>query len=216
MKKVVLFSVLAFLFSCSKEDNVGPSEPFNNGMLLLAKVVSFEDIETKTLVYNSLTSEEKYSLWTVKLTDRIRSNELSPIQASKLLEIKNYLTPEIFKEGDSREVFYTEWFPKWVTEAEKILSNEEIYFSILSINRDSKPKIESMRQNNLPPQAHACICALNSGFTCPKWSGGIWPTLNWGKCSVMESGCVETSSNCGALWDNECDGDVCDNTSSNT
>lgn len=212
MKKVLLFSVFAFLFSCSNKDAVAPLESVNSGMLLLAKVSGVENTETKYLVYSSLTPDEKYSLWTAKLGDRIRSSELSTIQANKLLEIKNYLSPEIFKEGMKREIFYTHWFPEWVTGAEKVLSREEIYLSIFSINGKSKARGNGLQQE-LPPSTMACICALNATYTCPKWTLGLEPVLTFGKCFLSAADCVEKSG-CGALWDNECDGDICDNSTS--
>lgn len=103
------------------------------GDKIYRNISAISNIETVRLAYSNLSSIERLSLWEAKFTSILKSNTYSPEQRIKILEIKNYLNLKIFNEGDEREVFYTTWFPEWVTSAGGIFSNTEIYNLVFSL-----------------------------------------------------------------------------------
>ncbi|WP_379091918.1 bacteriocin fulvocin C-related protein [Pedobacter sp. UC225_65] len=217
IKTVCLLALGLLIMSCSKDKQATHNDVIMSyGKQLLKKITSINDEEAKKLAYSALSNNERYNLWAAKLAIKLLSNDLSSIQKEKLSELKNYLKPEIFQKGDAREIFHAVWFPNWAKNAENIFNPEDIYNLVLSINSDD---ITFAQTNNnkdvkvlaLPP--HACICALNSNYTCGYWSISWPPGYIFGTCKKSAQGCLTNpETGCGALYDNECDGDKCDKT----
>jgi hypothetical protein len=204
MKTQIIYTLIflsIFIISCSKNESITEDDNFLQGMQIYKRLSMSSNLEETRLAYSSLSSSERQKMWQAKLTSKLISNSFSAEQKRKILDIKNHLTLDVFNKGDAREIFYTNWFPSWATSATKTFSNIEIYNLIFSIN-DISPV------TNLQESPKGCICALHSTFTCPKWSV-TWPlVLNFGTCKLKGT-CVAKDSGCGALMDQECDGDFC-------
>jgi len=209
-----------FGLSCKKLNSEVLSQDLSNdAILLLSNLNKIQKVDEAKLAYSLLSSEQRYAVWALKLANSLDDASYSSAQKTKIKEIKDYITVDVFKEGDMREVFYTHWFPNWVKRSEGILTSfqvENLVFSLrgidlTSISTLSKSKTKKSQISDTP-SPKGCICALNSNFTCPSYTVSWPPSVSYGKCEKSSGGCVATTTGCGALWDQECDGDTCPST----
>lgn len=212
----IKFTALAVLFltifsSCSKKDDLTGNkyEIIQKGRMMISLLEPHKDFETRQLSYSLLSPEQRYSLWYAKLSDNAAQNIYTNEQSSKIIELRDYISEQTFTKGDKREIFYSVWFPNFVKQTESIFSSTQFYSLFMTLDQnlkidDSNPTV------NVEEPPLVCKCALNSNFTCPSYSFSlpIGVSVSYGKCEKIGA-CTATSSGCGALWDNECDGDTC-------
>lgn len=215
--KRILLAVIALcsLISCQKETGMLAKDT-TDGQRLLSNLMALKQSEVQKVAYAALSDQERFDLWKAKLDNELTNENYNNKQKAKINELKNHLTVAIFQDGDAREVFHQLWLPEWVKSTKGILDGLQVYNIAFTI--EAYIPVETV--NNITNKADnltsmgsetvsACICALHSGFTCPMYSSdGGWPGVRWGACKLRGT-CVE-SRGCGALWDQECDGNQCE------
>ncbi|WP_410220737.1 bacteriocin fulvocin C-related protein [Pedobacter sp.] len=218
MKKYVYYltiAVLSLLFSaCQKNDQISTTDTLANGKQLLSRLTAIQDIQNTRLAYSTLTAQERHDVWIARFDEKIKSGEWSSQQIEKIKEFADHLALNVFVKGDKREIFFTSFFPTWMKSASKVFNDVEIYNLVFAL-KDIQPTntTSNGQETNLVAPGDggggSCFCALHSGFTCPHWSLSPYPNLSWGTC-LKSGACTQPAGNgCGALLDQECDGNSC-------
>jgi len=207
-KTIILLCCFSLLLSCSKNNELPSTmEAQKDGNMILSKVLQITDVEDRKLAYSSLSDDERFAMWESKLENLIASKSFSQVQEARVLELKNHLSLEIFHNGDAKQVFKLVWFPKWVTESRKVLSDVEIYNIALSLNDSQTSGLNSFTTSS--GSEVACHCAIGSNFTCPDYTITWPPSIGYGSCTKKANTVCTIYRGCGALLDTECDGNHC-------
>lgn len=219
MKNVNIFFILLsvlFFYSCKKEEeivDINQQLNLDNGKLLLQGISNLRTTEIKRNAYTTLSGDERLQYWVAKLNNQLEVPSYSTQQKDLLAELKQQLTSEIFKKGDKRVIFFTVWFPNWINRCERHFTDIQIYNIAYSLeeltfkkNKSGTPVLTLAGGES--GGETSCICALHSRFTCPSYTLGWPPSVTWGTCTKVNA-CVAQTSGCGALTDQDCDGDHC-------
>lgn len=208
---LIVFSIIvvAHVFSSCNKENTKNTFDLNKTYQtkdLLYKITQFSVIEDKRLIYSLLEDSERYKLWLAYLERESSTTSYTLEQRKAIQQLKNRLTLGIFQNNsDDRTIFQTIWLPEWIKNFSPIFTDYEIYNIAFNLN-NSKDKTTTETQKIAVESS--CFCALHSRFTCPSFSFPI--SISNGTCLLtMENACKETTKGCGALFDQECDGNSC-------
>ena len=211
MKTYWLF-IMAFILlvlSCRKNTDIKENVSLtSNGEKLLASINVLAQHEVKKVAYSSLSDKDRFELWQAKLENEASKEIYSSEQKSIISELKNHLTVAIFKNSDEKQVFNLTWLPNWVNRSKRVFNDLQIHNIAFTIGDIEASDINTKSLTSSGSEGDSgCICALNSNFTCPSFTIGWPPSATYGPCTLQGS-CI-SSRGCGALWDQECDGNHC-------
>jgi len=202
------------LSSCSKEeakitDNFSVSNS-KSGFYLIQSLNKISDAEVKKTAYSTLDNQSKYNYWHSRLAIELSKAEYNSKQLIKIGELASSLTIEYFSNADKKAIFKAHFLSKWLNEAKDVFSNEQIYLLIFTLDNSALTSSANRDGGSEDDEANptACICALNSSWTCPQvLSNPV--VIRWGECQKLGKGCTEATTGCGAFADDACDGNVC-------
>lgn len=195
MKKVFAIFGLAIssiLFSCSENESINSSKEIVNESKI-SQVLNEKDYESQKLMYNNLSSDEKYKLWNDKIEKIINKNNLNEEQKTLLQELKKNMFVGIFDEtenNDKAEIFKNIYVKDFLKKASKIFNREFIRANFYYIS-----KISSERRYS---GESSCSCNIGATFTCTYRI----------ECRSLQT-CRSSTSGCGFLGAFECNGN-CD------
>lgn len=198
---MVLFIVIS-AFSCTKSDQI-PIKPAE-AALQNATTISSDAVQQ---IYNQLSADEKFSYWDAHL--RFCEDSLAagfPEKASAIASLRGSLKTSIFEdESDAATVFLNYTLPVWLTNAEKVLTEVEIFE--LTMQNKFLPNV-----NIVPEVDNAeCFCHVgNKGYSCKKMELGFpsGVTITYGICEAPDP-CEGSRRGCGFLWLQSCSGGHC-------
>lgn len=209
--------LIGFITSCNKI-NIKPDLPNEPTALQLKtykNLTSIRAVEDRKLAYGALNSEERYAFWSHKLNLASESDQFTGLQKSKIKEIISALSVDFFNGGDAKEIFKNYFLKNWIASASNLFKEQQIFELLFTINPVgsvfSKNKLSgSISINTEAPKD--CHCAVGAFWTC--FSGHELPDGEWvpthGECT-KSGACVTDTSGCGALYDDDCDGNKCSN-----
>ena len=212
---MTFFVLSTVLFSCSRDSGLlGTELPIiengDTGYSILARFDKLNGRENRRLAYTQLSENERFQLWTARLEYAMQNGSYNNAQLVVIKKLKDRLNVNIFKESDEREIFKTIWFPSWIKESSKVLSDYQIYNLAISLdqpilgnNVDAIARTALLSENGSESD---CFCALHSRWTCPSFS--IPPSVSFGTC-LKVGDCEAKIDGCGALYDDDCDGNSC-------
>lgn len=200
MKKVkflISALIITFMFACSHEED-------NSSVIEQLKLE--KDLQTKRVIYNFLSKEEKSKIWTDRLDELLADKDLTTEQSNILGIVKNYVIKIHSSEYLENEKLYLERNKEDKVLIEKCLvlfSKEYVYNNfytlepiILSDNqfvfRDNVPVIEPGPGGG----SNDCDCLLDTLFNC-----GILSVSN-----CQKTRCQKRDDGCGFVLQYPCDG----------
>lgn len=195
LKIVLSILLITFFSSCSNEEE-------NN--TVIEQLHTEKNIKTQRVIYNFLTVEEKAKIWTDRVNELLKEENLTFEQINVLVEVKNYILTIYSSENKYLEdnELYLKKLKKDIEIIDKCLklfSKDYIYNNFYTLR---KPILKSSYYLAPPPSVggdNNCSCHTGSYFTC-----GI---LNNLKCKVPTIGCKWLSDGCGTWFSNPCDGE---------
>lgn len=208
----LIISVL-MIFSCSKDsssEKISSNASELKNRELFSKITRLANIENKKLAYSELSASERYSVWMSKFNYLLEGNDYTSEQKKCIVILKDKLSVELFHSGDAREIFKSVWLPQWIKNSKVCLTDIQIYNIAFTLDTPTNPN-ESVNSRittslqSFGSEGEFCHCAVNSNYTC------LYSYLGqprFGRCSLSGS-CITAVRGCGALWDDDCDGNLC-------
>lgn len=202
MRKILIvfwFTVLSFLsISCYREEpNFGPIGSSDKDWAVSSAVMSLKTIDARRASFSDhLTPEEKCQFVNIRFNNFIRDFKLDEEQIEIIDNLREFLKPEVYKEGSSLNFKAKEFINTWEEKAKNAFSDEQLsyMFSFNTLKEFNELKSMSIENEGL----NDCDCATKSDYC----SGGK-------DCKV--SLCVIDTYSCGTLFLFHCDG-LCEGT----
>lgn len=192
---VYVFLLLGFsFFSCNKEENQKPvtsSEAIAKENL--SEIRNKSAFQEQSVIFSSLTSEEKVGVWRLHLEEKMQHPDLNPAQRDFIqATLDEYLKPELYEMGDAIEK--DPEFLKFEAR-QKVLFSEELRFRIFNDLGDILPGIAG---GGGGASATACECNIRQDWC---WFGETG--RNRSKCRAK---ICTTGGNCGTMLLKRCTG----------
>lgn len=193
--------LIGLIAACNKEssDEINITDP---GLKLYKSFLAIDDMETRQAAYGTLSSQEKFEFWQAKFSKDISSGQFSDEQINRIKDFAHSVKPEFFTKGDKKEIFKSITLPNWIKDNATIFTADEVFDLFFNININTAGNFSKKAISRNSVAAKDCHCAVGSRYTC--YIGGG----QFGTCTRV-LGCTKLSTGCGALWDDECDGDFC-------
>jgi len=210
-KFFIFFGFFAlFLLSCAKEKtavNFSQDQLLLKGNELFSKIEKIEGVENRKLAYSNLSNAERYSVWNGKLEKLLNSNKFTKEQKIRISALKDKLSIGLFNPGDDREVFKSIWLPEWIRNSKPYFNEIQIYNIAFTLDDEIIPSINNELQTSGSESGdNMCFCAVYSNFTCLY---SYFGNPAFGTCHKLATSCITKVRGCGALWDDDCDGNFC-------
>lgn len=191
MKKLIIsLGIVVTLFcSCSKDESSK-----NNTESKINSVLNEKDYESQKLMYQMLSKNEKYQIWTVKMEKLISDSKLNNQQVSLLNNLKNQLNVNLFDTKlniDEREVFKTIYVKDFLNKAKRLFTKKYVFENFFTINGNANlSKIDYTKP--------VCSCNQSSIWSCAM---GAYTCKETDKCRKDSDGCgffglYECNGNC--------------------
>lgn len=123
MKKLLFGFIILFLSSCSVEnDSLNDSKTTR-----IQEIKNEKNIAVQRVMYNLLSPDEKYHLWSQKIDNLINDKGLNAEQIDLLEEVKSKLNTNYFDSSysdDDKEIFKVVYIKEFLKKA-KILFNDD-------------------------------------------------------------------------------------------
>jgi len=201
-----------FLFSsCSKNQTFDKEFQPDGGKELLSKISAFQAAEDVRISFSTLNPSEKSDFWLEKLKSDKEHGGYTLEQIAIIDKLISYIEPAIFdRESDKRAIFKVSWFPQWINESKKELTEVQIYNIAFSIGNNQGTNTSMLETSSAGSEAPPplCICAVGSHYTC--YYGTISGAIGFAPCKKTSANCITKVTGCGALFDDDCDGNYCD------
>ncbi len=185
MKKLHLVGVglMIILVSCTKDLQLDIE------MRGVKKIISYpssiyEPNFRKTYI-DSLTAEQRMSLWMNKYTFDLANNSFTPIQTRLIQELKNSLDIKYFRDTyiptDSLNNFFTNWISRASLAGMSFLDQKELLNSLAPYSGGQDP--------TMPPLAFYCECSMESDWCFNKCTDDCEQKSKRGCGSWLTYGC---------------------------
>ncbi len=191
MKNLIFGLFLLFITSCSTEN-----ESLNESKTSrIQEIKNEKNIAVQRVMYNLLTPDEKYRLWSEKIDNIIKDKNLNIEQVSLIKEVKSKLNKNYFDDSytdDNKEIFKVVYLKEFFKKAKANFSDDFIYLNFYTINTS---RVEFVDDN---PNT-ACACYKGTTF----WSCGVVSPYT---CKTPANPCTSKTTGCGLWWQDPCDG----------
>lgn len=194
------------LLSCTKsETNISPSSVESKKIAVFKTTTDFS---TQVQLFNLLSGKEKFQFWKENLANvqKLTSVKNNALKIALIQELSASISSEVFEEGSNQNIIFKNYTSAiWVKKAAQAFSKEELYDYFFD---------HQQIQTNLVGEPNVladCFCHVgNSGYSCKQTSVGFpsGVTIKHGMCE-QPTDCKESSSGCGLLWFESCNGGHC-------
>jgi hypothetical protein len=211
----VFLFILIVTTNCSQKDTIKQNEATRQDVLptkALTKVDDYNsltfgqirlfEVGTQKYCYSQMNSSNKAKIWMERIS-YISSLYKSSIKKSKILELKTFISPELFstKKPGNFEITIN----KWIGDNKEIFGLENLR---LILNTMSELRIKDTKNENLSEIAYAAaLCPPRCGSDpCPTCctcsSESSWCV----SVPCTAGGCQVTNGGCGTFWSYSCNG----------
>ena len=199
LKFLISVLIITFMFSCSHQED-------NSSVVEQLKIEN--DLQTKRVIYNFLSNEEKSKIWTDRLNELLADKNLTLEQRNILDVVKNYVKVIHFGENLENSKLYLQREKEDKVLIEKCLilfSEEYVYNNFYTLDRILLLPSIQFRSNLTEPViepggsggGNYCSCNAGSFFNCGFGSGL--------ECKKRIF-CQKKDTGCGTFWSYPCDG----------
>jgi hypothetical protein len=212
-KLTVSFVCIYAIQACSKSDSVKINETVGDD-LNFVKIELASSREEQILMFNQLTSSEKFNLWMrhIKLLEKNSATNLTIEQKNLILQLKTILKPSIFEDNSKDNLVFKNYnFPLWLSKAESAFSKIELYNLLARVSKKTNTVMAFDLEYLEGPDGVNCWCNQGTnGFSCTKVHIGIPNTgVEYGVCVGGNQPCNISNGGCGFLWLSSCNGNSC-------
>lgn len=152
---------------------------------LYYEIVDLDDTTEQLLVASSLSPENMYDLWLIKIADFKENNNLNKNQIEFLTNFERELSPKIFNDSPERKKFD---ISQKMTLAKKLFGENEGWYFLTKVENINH-RIEKIKTNNNAKYdtgggtIEACDCTKNSDCTRITGIGIDGVSWEYGTCS---------------------------------
>ncbi len=203
--KLYFIFVLSCIFVSCKENEIYDPElnkPFLTGKAITNKLNTITLSVERNLIFATLSPEEKLNFWLTKFK-KMQSSALNTAQKRAIGELIDMLSIQVFTPGDVKEVFQQVKIPNWIERQKSVFTDIQIHTLLFTYDDAVK---ESNLNSSGSEQYEDCHCAVGARYTCVRYT---FPGVQYGDCQ-KQGECLRAPNGCGALMDNECDGNKCE------
>jgi hypothetical protein len=191
MKKLFFGLIILIFSSCSVEnDSLDDSKTTR-----IEEIKNEKNIAVQRVMYNLLSPDEKYQLWSRKIDNLTNDKSLNAEQINLLEEVKSKLNRNYFDNSysdDNKEVFKVVYLKDFLKKAKAIFIDNFIYNNFYTIN-SSRVEFEDNSPNT------SCACYKGTTF----WACGVVSPYT---CKTPADPCTTKTTGCGLWLQDECDG----------
>lgn len=192
MKKLFFGLTILIFSSCSVEnDSLNDSKTTR-----IEEIKNEKNIAVQRVMYNLLSPDEKYYLWSQKIDNLTNDKSLNAEQINLLEEVKSKLNRNYFDDSysdDKKEIFKVVYLKEFLKKAKDIFDDNFIYNSFYTINSSRILFVDDDSPIN------SCACYKGTTF----WSCGV---LSPYTCKTPPDPCSEKTKGCGLWLQDKCDG----------
>jgi hypothetical protein len=207
MKKFNLFLIVSFFtfLSCSDNDTqfeetqnlkekqnefsyrLTFSEQINN---IYNNIIGEKNLTNQLIIANSLSPEEKYAIWQLKLQNFKDFNSLNNNQNEFINKLQTLITEDLFTNEASRISFNNSQIQTLYNESITLFGNDLGHYLLTNVENSNQTLDKIYGNSNYPPSnvsvnqtIEACNCSANSH--CTRLTGVSWIGLSWeyGTCN---------------------------------